>query len=134
MAARHTCITPLWRLQTAAQKYGIPRDSFTYLQCDLAAMESVRKFVDDFKATGRPLDALVCNAAVYLPVDKEPTFSADGYEMSVAVNHLGHFLLTNMLLDDLAKSDYKRCGTLRFRLPWRSLIWSMCTILSDSSA
>jgi protochlorophyllide reductase len=96
-------------LQTSAQKMGIPRDSFTYLQCDLAAFESVRKFVDDFKALGRPLDALVCNAAVYLPVDPEPTFSADGYEMSVAVNHLGHFLLVNLLLEDLAKSDYKRC-------------------------
>ena len=49
-------------MQTSAAKMGIPRDSFTYLQCDLAAFESVRKFVDDFKATGRPLDALVCNA------------------------------------------------------------------------
>ena len=48
--------------------------------------------------------------AVYLPVDPEPTFSADGYEMSVAVNHLGHFLLANLLLDDLAKSDTKRCA------------------------
>lgn len=48
--------------------------------------------------------------AVYLPVDPEPTFSADGYELSVAVNHLGHFLLVNELLGDLAKSETKRCG------------------------
>lgn len=95
-------------MQIQAQKQGIPRDSFTYMQCDLAAFESVRKFIDDFRASGRTLDALVCNAAVYLPVDKEPSFSADGYEMSVAVNHLGHFLLANELLPDLEKSDYKR--------------------------
>lgn len=97
-------------MQIAAQKQGIPRDAFTYLQCDLASLESVRKFVSDFRATGRPLDALVCNAAVYLPVDEEPSFSADGYEMSVAVNHLGHFLLANELMPDLEKSDVKRCA------------------------
>lgn len=95
-------------LQIQAQKFGIPRDSFTYIQCDLGAFESVRKFIDDFRSTGRPLDALVCNAAVYLPVDKEPSFSADGYELSVAVNHLGHFLLANELLPDIEKSDHKR--------------------------
>ena len=95
-------------MQIQAQKQGIPRDSFTYMQCDLAAFESVRKFIDEFRASGRTLDALVCNAAVYLPVDKEPSFSADGYEMSVAVNHLGHFMLANELLPDLEKSDYKR--------------------------
>ena len=44
---------------------------------------------------------LVCNAAVYLPTAKEPTFTADGYELSVATNHLGHFLLTNLLLEDI---------------------------------
>ena len=33
--------------------------------------------------SGRRLDALVCNAAVYLPTAKEPTFTADGFELSV---------------------------------------------------
>lgn len=96
--------------QIKARQVGIPRDAFTYVQCDLASLESVRKFVDDFRATGRPLDALVCNAAVYLPVDPEPSFSVEGYELSVAVNHLGHFLLANLLLPDLEKSDWKRCA------------------------
>ena len=44
---------------------------------------------------------LVCNAAVYLPTAKEPRYTADGYELSVATNHLGHFLLTNLLLEDI---------------------------------
>lgn len=43
----------------------------------------------------------MCNAAVYLPTAKEPTFTADGFELSVATNHLGHFLLTNLLLEDI---------------------------------
>ena len=50
-----------------------------------------------------PLDCLVCNAAVYLPTAKEPRFTADGFEISVGTNHLGHFLLANLLLEDLKK-------------------------------
>ncbi|GFS29798.1 protochlorophyllide oxidoreductase A [Actinidia rufa] len=58
------------------------------------------------KRSGRPLDVLVCNAAVYLPTAKEPTFTAEGFELSVGTNHLGHFLLSRLLLDDLKQSDY----------------------------
>ncbi len=60
--------------------------------------------MQNFRATGRRLDVLVCNAAVYLPTAKEPTFTADGYELSVATNHLGHFLLTNLLLPDIQEA------------------------------
>lgn len=97
-------------MQISARQVGIPRDSFTYLQCDLASLESVRDFIENFKSSGIPLDALVCNAAVYLPVDKEPSFSVEGYELSVAVNHLGHFLMANELLPLLEKSNHKRCA------------------------
>ena len=45
----------------------------------------------------------MCNAAVYLPTAKEPRFTADGFEVSVGTNHLGHFLLANLLLEDLKK-------------------------------
>ena len=55
---------------SAAQKQGLPKGSFTVLHLDLASLESVRQFVDAFRATGRRLDALVCNAAVYLPTAK----------------------------------------------------------------
>lgn len=55
------------------------------------------------RRTGLPVDCLVCNAAVYLPTAKEPRFSADGFEISVGTNHLGHFLLANLLLEDLKK-------------------------------
>lgn len=41
----------------------------------------VRQFAANFKSSGRRLDALVCNAAVYLPTAKEPRFTADGFEV-----------------------------------------------------
>ena len=73
------------------------------MHLDLASMQSVRDFVKNLRASGMPLDALVCNAAVYLPNDKTPTFTADGFELTLATNHLGHFLLARLLLEDLEK-------------------------------
>lgn len=94
----------LKKSEEAAQAVGIPQDSYTILELDLASLESVRQFVNRFRETGKSLDALVCNAAVYLPLSKEPQRSADGYELSVATNHLGHFLLCNLMLEDLKQS------------------------------
>jgi protochlorophyllide reductase len=95
----------LAKTETAAQSVGMSLDSYSILHIDLGSLESVRKFVSEFRATGKSLDALVCNAAVYLPLLKEPRRSPEGYELSVATNHFGHFLLSNLLLDDLKASS-----------------------------
>jgi protochlorophyllide reductase len=50
------------------------------------------------------LKALLCNAAIYMPLLKEPLRSPEGYELTMTTNHLGHFLLCHLLLDDLKKS------------------------------
>jgi protochlorophyllide reductase len=92
------------KTKKAAQELGIPEDSYTILHLDLGSLLSVRKFVADFRATGRSLEALVCNAAIYMPLLKEPLRSPEGYELSMATNHLGHFLLCNLLLPDMQKS------------------------------
>jgi protochlorophyllide reductase len=94
------------KTQKAAQSIGIPQDSYTILPIDLASLESVRQFVTKFRETGRSLEALVCNAAIYMPLLKEPLRSPEGYELSVATNHLGHFLLCNLMLEDMKKSPY----------------------------
>jgi protochlorophyllide reductase len=73
---------------------------------DLGDPDSVRRLVDDFHATGRSLDALVVNAAVYLPRLQHPERSPQGYEISMATNHLGHFLLIQLLLGDLERSKH----------------------------
>ncbi|XP_002161411.1 retinol dehydrogenase 14 [Hydra vulgaris] len=65
-------------------------------QLDLASFTSIRKFVQLYKENENALDILVNNAGLmYAPFTK----SEDGIELHFAVNHLGHFLLTNLLLD-----------------------------------
>jgi protochlorophyllide reductase len=94
----------LAKAKTAAEGVGMPPDNYSLMHIDLGSLESVRKFVADFRASGKSLDALVCNAAVYLPLLKEPARSPEGYEISVATNHFGHFLLCHLMLEDLKAS------------------------------
>lgn len=94
------------KAERAAKSAGIPKENYTIMHLDLASLESVRQFVNNFRQSGRQLDVLVCNAAVYLPTAKEPSFTAEGFELSVGTNHLGHFLLSRLLLDDIKQSDY----------------------------
>jgi protochlorophyllide reductase len=93
------------KTEAAAQAVGMSPGSYSIIHIDLGSLDSVRKFVQDFRATGKSLDALVCNAAVYLPLLKQPMRSPEGYELSVATNHFGHFLLSNLLLEDLKASS-----------------------------
>jgi protochlorophyllide reductase len=95
------------KMEQAARDLQIPRDSSIIEYIDLGSLEMVRRFVDKFRAMNRPLAALVCNAAIYMPLLKEPLRSPEGYELSMATNHLGHFLLANLLLEDLKKSPFE---------------------------
>lgn len=94
------------KAERAAKAAGIAKENYTVMHLDLASLDSVRQFVENFHRLGRPLDVLVCNAAVYLPTAKEPSFTAEGFELSVGTNHLGHFLLSRLLLDDMKQSDF----------------------------
>lgn len=100
----------LEKAEKAAKSVWMQAQNYTLTHLDLASLKSVRGFVETFRGSGKALNALVCNAAVYLPLLKEPEYSEDGYELSVATNHLGHFLLCNLLLEDLKNSpaDDKR--------------------------
>ncbi|XP_044466036.1 protochlorophyllide reductase-like [Mangifera indica] len=94
------------KAERAAKSVGIDKENYTVMHLDLTSFDSIRQFADTFQRSDRLLDALVCNAAVYLPTAKEPSYTAEGFELSVGTNHLGHFLLSRLLLDDLKKSDY----------------------------
>ena len=64
--------------------------------CDLASQKSIKAFVNSFKEQETRIDALINNAGV---MNAPRSFSADGVEIHLAVNHLGHFLLTSLLTD-----------------------------------
>lgn len=66
--------------------------------CDVGNLSSVRTFVDAFRATNRHIDVLANNAGIYFPTRE---LSPDGYESMLAINHLGPYLMTNLLLDRL---------------------------------
>ncbi|KAK6635632.1 hypothetical protein RUM44_000886 [Polyplax serrata] len=74
-------------------------------ECDLGSLSSVRKFTEQFLKEQTRLDILVNNAGVWrVPYGK----TKDGFEVHLGVNHMGHFFLTNLLLDLLKKSSPSR--------------------------
>ena len=71
------------------------------LPLDLSSLASVRAFAAAVAARGLPpLGAVVCNAGLVTP--KGVRYTPDGFETMFAVNHLGHFLLANLLVPRLA--------------------------------
>lgn len=98
------------KMKKVAQDRGFPKGSYLPMKLELGNLQSVRDFVANLKAfkSARPLNNLICNAAVYKPTDPEPAWTDDGFEMSMGVNHLGHFLLVNLLLDDMKKAKNAR--------------------------
>lgn len=77
--------------------------NITSLELDLSSLASIRNFVSMFSQMDYPpLYALVCNAGVQF-IDKTH-FTKDGFEATFGVNHLGHFLLANLLLEQMTHS------------------------------
>ncbi len=73
--------------------------------CDLASQADIRRFAAEFINTHDRLDVLINNAGV---VVRQRSLTEDGIETTFAVNHLGYFLLTNLLLDLLKQSSPAR--------------------------
>ena len=79
-----------------------------FLPLDLADLASVRTCAADFLARGEPLHVLINNAGVGGARGR----TKDGFELTFAINHLGHFALTMALLDCLAASAPARVVTV----------------------
>jgi NAD(P)-dependent dehydrogenase (short-subunit alcohol dehydrogenase family) len=84
------------------EEAGRVRGSLEVASLDLADLEAVRAFADEFRATHDDLHVL-CNNAGVMAIPRSET--ADGFEMQFGVNHLGHFALTGHLLDRLVNTD-----------------------------
>jgi NAD(P)-dependent dehydrogenase (short-subunit alcohol dehydrogenase family) len=68
---------------------------------DFSSLAEVKAIANEVITHEKHLDVLVNNAGIYVP---KPTLSADGFELSFAVNHLVHFLLTLLLLEKIKQS------------------------------
>ena len=82
-----------------------PSASVEAMQLDLASLESVHRFARDFAAKSVPLDVL-CNNAGVMAIPRRTT--AEGFEMQIGTNHLGHFALTGLLLEPLLAAPAAR--------------------------
>ncbi|XP_009108602.1 short-chain dehydrogenase TIC 32, chloroplastic-like isoform X2 [Brassica rapa] len=89
----------------------VPGAKLDVMELDLSSIESVRRFASDYKSTGLPLNILINNAGVMAcPF----MLSKDNIELQFATNHLGHFLLTKLLLDTMKNTsrESKREGRI----------------------
>ena len=82
-----------------------PAASLDLMQLDVGSLAAIVEFVDAFKAKHDHLDILLNNAGV-MAIPRQET--ADGFEMQLGVNHLGHFALTGLLLDVILKTPKAR--------------------------
>lgn len=86
------------RAAREAIRSDVPSAELEILELDLADLGSVRRAADAFRERHDRLDALVANAGIYRARLRR---TADGFEETMAVNHLGHFLLARLLADPL---------------------------------
>eukprot|EP00731_Ephydatia_muelleri_P007154 Em0003g1402a len=86
-------------------KATVPDADIVCMELDLASLRSVRRFADQVLQNEPKVHILVNNAGVmFVPYQK----TEDGYELQFAVNHLGHFLITSLLLDRIKESAPSR--------------------------
>jgi protochlorophyllide reductase len=91
----------------------LERSSLELLHLDLADLVSVRRATDSVLAEHARLDLLVNNAGVMGTPYRQ---TADGFELQMATNHLGHFALTGLLLDRIVTTARSRIVTVSSHL------------------
>jgi len=84
---------------------GIKPDQLELMICDVSSQKSIRQFAEEYKHKHDRLHVLVNNAGVVIMERKE---TVDGLETTFATNHLGYFLLTELLLDTIKASTPAR--------------------------
>ncbi len=88
----------------------VPDAKLTIKSLDLASLASVAALGEELNAEGRPVDILLNNAGIMQPPERETT--AEGFELQLGCNHLGHFALTGHLLPLLRAANGARVTSL----------------------
>jgi NAD(P)-dependent dehydrogenase (short-subunit alcohol dehydrogenase family) len=86
-----------------------PGATVTVQELDLSSLDSVRAAAAELRAGHPRIDLLICNAGVMYP-PKQTT--GDGFELQFGTNHLGHFALTGLLLDQMLPVPGSRVVTV----------------------
>ena len=82
-----------------------PDAQMKFIELDLANLDSIQNFAEQFNLAYKRLDILLNNAGIMLvPYGK----TTDGFENTIGTNHLGHFALTGLVLDKLSKTPGAR--------------------------
>lgn len=93
------------RQAVAEIKAATNKTAIHYIICDLASFESIKKCATSYRQQFGQLDILINNAGL---ITDQLRFTKEGLEMQMGVNHFGHFLLTQQLLDLLEKAPKAR--------------------------
>jgi NAD(P)-dependent dehydrogenase (short-subunit alcohol dehydrogenase family) len=93
------------RIKTAS-----PNAVVALQELDLTSLDSVRKAADALRASNPRIDLLINNAGVMYVPTRETT--KDGFEMQFGTNHLGHFALTGLLLENILPVEGSRVVTV----------------------
>jgi NAD(P)-dependent dehydrogenase (short-subunit alcohol dehydrogenase family) len=88
----------------------VPGADVAFGEVDLSRLDSIAAFAERFASTHGSLDVLINNAAVMAPPQRQQ--SADGFELQLATNYLGHFALTAHLLPLLRRGPQARVVSL----------------------
>jgi NAD(P)-dependent dehydrogenase (short-subunit alcohol dehydrogenase family) len=86
-------------------RQAVPNAKLELFLADLSSMASIRQLAANITAKYQSLDVLINNAGAFYT---ERKVSKDGFEMTFALNHIGYFLLTNLLLEPLKRAKNAR--------------------------
>jgi len=103
-------VRDLEKMATVAEVENFNMENFTPMKLDLGSYSSVHNFCDEldkFRAD-RPLDRVVCNAAVYQPSLDYAKWTEDDHEQQLQTNYLSHFLMCSKLMPLMKGSEDPR--------------------------
>jgi len=96
-------VRDLEKMEAVAEIEEFDPDSFTAMHIELNSYDSVRSFCKELETfkEAKPIDRLICNAAVYQPSLPYAKWSKDGHEQQMQINFLSHFLMVSLLMPDM---------------------------------